>query len=121
MIREKINLKDTSQEIIVKMAEGNPGGLSVLIDMLKANPLNLLEMLSLDDMNIRGTQIWVGYKDYCGEDLEKFLAAVKSRDPEMVKVINDTCIYDNEFGKFIEVAVTHGASFERPGARAGRL
>ena len=126
-MRPKIELTDSTQDVFVKMSEGNPGALTVLMDMFNGDPNNVLLVLSLDDMNIRGPQIWVGYKDYCGamregdekppskeEILARFMKAIEDRDPEMVKAINDECIYDNQFGSFKEVAVTSGASFKRP-------
>lgn len=87
MTREKVTLKDTVQEVIVKMAEGNPGAVRVLCELAKAE-FGIMDVLSLDDMNIRGCQIWVGYKDHCGEDLSKFRQAIKKRDQEMVTTIN---------------------------------
>jgi hypothetical protein len=40
---------------------------------------------------MRGPQVWVGYKDHCGQDIDKFIAAVKNRDPDMVKTVNSHC------------------------------
>lgn len=123
-MRQKIQLTDTAMDVMQTMSEGNPGALSVLMMMLQADPKNLMVILSLDDMNIRGTQIWVGYKDYCGamrngddspptedECLRRFLKAIDDRDPKMVEAINNECIYDNQYGSFKESAVTHGGSW----------
>lgn len=105
--REKITGSDNLQSIMVKMSEGNPGALSVLVQMReKQGEMAFMEMLSLDDMNIRGSQIWLGYKDHCGEDIDKFLKCVKDRDDEMVKTIN-------EYPDGKELAVHGGASFKR--------
>ena len=62
------------------------------------------DILNLDDMNIRGSQVWLGYKDHCGEDIEKFVQCAKNRDESMVEAIN---------ANSEEVAVRHGASFTR--------
>lgn len=114
MTREAINLSDSTQSVIVKMSEGNPGALTVLVDMLKTqDPTALMNILSLDDMNIRGSQIWVGYKDHCGSDMDKFIQAVKDRDADMVETINRECYHpeiDNDGYK--HRAVTSGASFD---------
>lgn len=108
-MRKKIQLHMSTQEVVATMSEGNPGGLRVLMDILKADPKEgVFDILSLDDMNIRGPQIWVGFKDYCDEDLEKFRKAIKARDPNMVRTINREC-------HGLEPAVTSGASFERTG------
>ena len=104
-MRNKIKLYDTKPSILIKMAEGNPGGLNVLIDLSHTMDDFFTYILSLDDMNIRGSQIWVGYKDYCNQNIDDFKNAIKARDPEMVRVINSVC---STYG---ELAVTHGASF----------
>ena len=109
-MRKKIQLNTSMQELASLMSEGNPGALSVLMPLMTDDPLILLD---LDDMNIRGPQVWVGYKDFCGEDLEKFKQCVRDRSEQMVSAINDECIYENDFGSFTERAVTHGASWER--------
>ena len=100
---ERIGLNTDMQEMILIMSEGNPGGLRVLVDILKRKP-DLMKpepdidsippfmmILNLDDMNIRGSDIWVGYKDHCGEDLVKFLKAIKNRDGDMIMVIREHC------------------------------
>lgn len=90
--RAKIDLTDTMQDLIIKMSEGNPGAVSVLVEMAKAKGVDVLWLiLGLDDMNIRGSQIWVGFKDRCGGDLGVFEQAIKDRDPEMVAAINRAC------------------------------
>lgn len=88
-MREKLKGNDTIQDMIVKMAEGNPGALRVLCEMSQARGVaGFSHLLDLDDMNIRGPQIWVGFKDYCREDLGKFREAIAKRDPKMVTAIN---------------------------------
>ena len=75
-MRTPINLSDSTLDMIVAMSEGNPGALTVLMGMLESdNPAATMMILHLDDMNIRGTQIWVGYKDHClvGEQSVIFL------------------------------------------------
>lgn len=109
IMRERIELRDTVTDIIHKMSEGNPGALTVIMKMLEKGPEGVFELLSLDDMNIRGTQIWVGFKDYCKCDLDNFVKSIKERDEGMVTRIN---IVGSE-GNHSEIAVTRGASFKR--------
>ena len=107
MSRKSINITDNTETVTLLLAEGNPGGLTILARILESRGLVGFDtLLHLDDMNIRGSQIWIGYKDYCKEDLNKFVEAVKRRDPEMVKLIND--LDDGD-----EVAVIRSASFNR--------
>ena len=82
-----INLNDSISDAIVKMSEGNPGAVRVLMDLLQSGD-GVMLILSLDDMNIRGSSIWIAFKDFAGQDLEVFKAAIQARDPEMVRVVN---------------------------------
>lgn len=102
-MRERINLGDTMEEVAWKMSEGNPGALSVIMRLLTKN---LILLLDLDDMNIRGSAIWVGYKDHCKEDLDRFIECVRTRDLGMVETIN-TAIERGDCGEAVPMAVTH--------------
>lgn len=93
-MREKINLEDNIEDVIFKMSEGNPGGLTVLIRLMKEFPDGLMLLLDLDDMNIRGPQIHVGFKDICGGDLNKFKELIVKRDTKLVNGINDEMMAD---------------------------
>jgi len=113
MVREKIDLYTVRlvsafvKDLIFIMSEENPGALSVLYKLLE-NPMGITDILHLDDMNIRGSQIWVGYKDHCYEDIEKFRDSIRGRNKDMVETINQKC--QKEQG---EIAVTSGASYNR--------
>jgi len=92
-------------EVVTTMGEGNPGGLTVVVKLMETDKeLGFLDVLSLDDMNIRGSQIWVGFKDFAGEDIEVFRQAIRDRNPDMISKIND------EMFGFTEKAVGYGAS-----------
>jgi hypothetical protein len=107
-MREEINLDGDTMDLLTTMAEGNPGGLTVMMKLLENDPIvGLAHILHLNDMNIRGTQIWVGYKDHCKSDLQVFIQAIKDRDEAMIDTINKNCIY----GDFTEVAVKGQSSF----------
>lgn len=104
-MRKNIELTDSVFDMLVKMAEGNPGAVSVLSQMLQksgaiAGPMRILD---LDDMNIRGPQIWIGYKDHCKEDITLFIRKVFERDSQLVAAINEI--------SQDEIAVTHGGSW----------
>ena len=107
MNREAIGLNDSTMNMMMKMSEGNPGAITVCTEILKADPIGgFMALLSLDDMNMRGSQIWVGFKDHCKQDLGAFLAAITERDPEMVTTVNAACPESTP-------AVTGGASSNR--------
>lgn len=106
-MREKINLNDSFYVgVVVKISEGNPGALSVITKMINGDPASMMNILSLDDMNLRGSQIWVAYKDYCGESIELFMDCVKSRDAQMIEAVNITSAKYGTRDK----AVRYGAS-----------
>ena len=104
--REKISLNDSIVNMIIKMSEGNIGACSVCTDLIKNNPdFGMMTLLDLDDMNMRGSQIWVGYKDHCKENLEMFIEACRNRDQVMVNTVNRV---NSVAG---QRAVTGGSSF----------
>lgn len=104
-MREKLRLHGSLVDAIVQMSEGNPGATTVLARMLKDRPDDgFMLILGLDDMNMRGSQIWLGYKDHCHQDLGQFISCIQKRDPEMVLTVNrESC--DGES------AVEHGGSW----------
>jgi hypothetical protein len=105
--RKPIDFYGTTKDTICLMSEGNPGALSVLMQMFNNNPDDgILAILHLDDMNIRGTQIWIGYKDHCGQDIDKFKEAIFNRDSDMIRTINQEGLNGNHKDK----AVPSGAS-----------
>lgn len=87
--RTPITLTDSPKDIIVTMAEGNPGALTVIMALLEEDlAVGIIDLCHLDDMNMRGPQIWVGYKDHCGCKIEKFVEALRHRDKAMVETVN---------------------------------
>ena len=107
MTREPIGLQDSFMQVVTKLSEGNPGALTVLMALLKrqdTDPPGLITMLDLDDMGMRGSQIWVAYKDHCGHDIEKLVELCRSRDQDMIDTVNRMC------GGYGYVAKAHGAS-----------
>lgn len=106
-MREEIGFNKSTMDCLVAMAEGNPGAITVLSEILQKDPHGLITVLHLDDMNIRGPQIWVGYKDFCGQDIHKFIECVKNRDGEMIDAINNEMRMDKNWNEW---AVTSGGS-----------
>ena len=95
--RAPLELTDTLSDTAVTMSEGNAGAATVIGQVLQNDPeKGLLDLLRINDMNMRGPQIWVAYKDHCGQDLEQFLNAVRSHDEAMIKTVNDQCAGSGE-------------------------
>lgn len=114
MTREAIGNDDSMVAIAIKMAEGNPGAISVIRMILSAQPemsgfQGIMVLLDLDDMNIRGSQIWVAYKDFACENIKTLIDAVQARDGRLVNYLNAS---KEDCGG--HVAVERGGSFRRP-------
>lgn len=106
--REKLELEDTGLDTLVKMSEGNPGAITAITQLLNEGIENYFLILGLDDMNIRGSQIWQVYKYYCEEDVEKFKKVIQDRDADMIQFLNEQNAFEGN-----EKAVSGGASFDR--------
>lgn len=106
--RPKIELEDTMFDTIYKISEGVPGAMVGITKLMQSDEAGFMLLLSLDDMNIRGSQILVAYKYLYNEDAKKFAEAVKNRDAKMVNFINEEMASVGG-----EKAVTGGALFDR--------
>lgn len=108
---DSIQMTDTPVEAIVKMAQGNPGALTVMGQLFELAAKEdkhieaMIYLMHMDDMGMRGPQIWAGFKDWAGHDITKFRDAVCSRDKEMIAAINK---HPGVSGRPV---VAHGASF----------
>lgn len=106
--RKKIELDDSVFDVIYKMSEGLPGTIVVITELMKSDEAGVMLLLGLDDMNIRGSQVWEAYKYLYNEDGKKFADAVRKRDKKMVDFINEELASVGG-----EKAVSGGASFDR--------
>jgi len=87
--RKPIHMDDSLREVLLKMAEDNPGAMRVLMKILGKFGYGCLSLiLQLDSMNIRGKQIWIGYRYHCDADIDRFIRCIRDRDPEMIERIN---------------------------------
>lgn len=92
-MKNKIQLHDDVKTMLVKMSEGNPGGLSVLINLFKEEPTidpdcafgGIATLLAMDQMGIYGSHIWILYKDICKNDLKKLVALFRGHQLGLVK------------------------------------
>ena len=81
----KIGLTDTAEDMMVKMSEGNPGALSVCMQLLTETANidpdaalgGLSSILMLDTLGIYGPEIWMLYKDVCGEDIADTITVLR--------------------------------------------
>ena len=75
------NSEQTLKDLIIDMCEGNPGGLNVLM-MLVTNGRPEM-VVTLNEMGIRGSQIWIAYKDHCDQNLMELILRIGIRDPSL--------------------------------------
>ncbi len=111
MKRKFLNFDD----FFAQMIENNFGAMTVIKKMKESEGDKFVStILQLDDMNIRGSQLWVGYKDYCGEDIELFIKCVK--DPEEKQALCDAINITSAKGECGEnyKAVIGGARYQDP-------
>lgn len=108
MQREKLKVTGDMRDTLIQMSEGNPGAVSVLVQLIKDDPMGFIDVLNLDDMGMRGSQIWIAYKDHCKEDIGAFRKALRDRDPAMVATVNAS----RGSAPGTPIAVTNGASFQ---------
>lgn len=82
----RIDLHDSTMDIIIKMAEGNPGAMTVLMLLIqnadKVDPQDAMApfgtILSLDAHGIYADRIWMLYKDVCGEDIGEMIGVMRA-------------------------------------------
>ena len=82
----RIQLTDNVQDVLLKMVEGNPGAVTVCMQLLekgrKIDPDGFMGglgiILSLDTHSIYGSRIWMLYKDVCGEHLGRMCGLLRA-------------------------------------------
>lgn len=82
----KIGLEDTTADVFVKMSDGNPGALNVLMTITKEHdeidPQAMMgglgAIMSLDTYEIYGTDIYILYNDKCNRDIRTMLMLMRA-------------------------------------------
>lgn len=86
-LNNRIELTDNLMDIALGMAEGNPGAISVIMNLIKQNEAvdpdsafgPYSSLLSLDSMGIYGSHIWVLFKDVCSQDTVWLIGLLRAR------------------------------------------
>lgn len=86
MSHERITLTDNAQSAIAKLSEGNPGALNVCCQLYQETPEidpdaafgGLSSLLALDTLGIYGAEIWMLFKDVCGQNLSRTVAVLRA-------------------------------------------
>lgn len=82
----RIELTDTGMDVIVKMAEGNPGAIQALMEIMSEHdsidPQALLgpigAIMSLDTWGIYGTDIYILFSDKCNRNVRRLLMLMRA-------------------------------------------
>lgn len=91
----RIQLNDSARDIVVKMSEGNPGAMRVLMETItKGDPIDpesmlgggLGSILAMDTYEIYGSDIWVLYKDVCHENLVEFVGILRGTQLGIISI-----------------------------------
>ena len=84
-MNEKIELKDSLMDIIMKLSGGNPDAIRVCMELYThggnidsdAAMGGLASLLSLDTLNVYRERIWMLYKDVCCESIVKTVGMLR--------------------------------------------
>ena len=89
----RLEATDTIRDSLMKMVDGNPGAITVCVNLLKfgeqlapqGGPAGgMFYILALDEFEIYGSRIWMLYKDVCGENLNMMVAVLIARANEII-------------------------------------
>jgi len=108
---DRISGRDGLPEIMTKLTEGNPGALSVCMQIAAQaaaiDPDSALGglggLLALDTERIYGSRIWMLYKDVCGEDLTLTLGLLRACQLGMLARTDLNAAIDN-YGQGVDPA-----------------
>lgn len=59
-------------DALTTLAQGNPGALTAMSALVKDSEFTPVDLAILQAAQLRGSDIWIGYKDICGYDIAKF-------------------------------------------------
>lgn len=80
-----MNRNPLTTDVLLALADGNIGAVSVLDKMIVTHDYSKADQAirSLIQHKIMGPMIWVGYKDYCEEDIVLFMNKLIEKDPAL--------------------------------------
>ena len=74
-------------EIMLLIARGNPGALTVLMQLSQMGAAGVSTIIKIGDLGLRGSSIWVAYKDFAKQDIQALIIAIMSEDPVMLEAV----------------------------------
>ncbi|MBL4893251.1 MAG: hypothetical protein JKY59_00030 [Emcibacter sp.] len=82
----RIEMTDTTMDVLVKMSDGNPGALTAMMEILEKHDAidpqaafgGLGAIMLLDTWEIYGTDIYILFSDICNRDIRKLLLLMRA-------------------------------------------
>jgi hypothetical protein len=74
---------------MVGLADGNPGAVTTLVELYKSQSDGDELLDILEEHDITGPLIWVGYNDHCDRDVDEFAEKLRQEDTAMFNRIED--------------------------------
>ena len=109
-MNEKIKITDNTQDVVLKMSEGNPGAMRVIMELLSDNttdPDNLMggfgAILNLDSFGIYGSDIYILVNDICDNNIVKVLSTLRAVQLGLFgrDILKDACSRQDRSGKLL--------------------
>ena len=99
----KIKLTDSMLDIAIKMSEGNPGALTLIMEIMKEGYEKIQYILICDTLGLYGSRLYQLWNDCCQRDTNKvFKVLDKFQKGEINKEYLLNCI-DQPYGLNIEI------------------
>ncbi len=94
---ERITMGMSIENMIKALVDGNPGATSACVKILThTEDSDALDLLRLDAAGIYGPNIWIAYKDICGQDVAKMQIMLRSGELETALKANPEFQYYKE-------------------------
>ena len=82
----RIEMTDTTMDVLVKMSDGNPGAITAMMEILAKHDAidpqaafgGLGAIMLLDTWEIYGTDIYILFSDICNRDVRKLLLLMRA-------------------------------------------
>ncbi len=83
-MRDRIQLTSTTLDIAMSMGEGNPGALSLVMEILTGEPKNIFILLKCDAYRIYGSRLYMFWNDCCDRDINRMRQAIDEYNREEI-------------------------------------
>jgi hypothetical protein len=82
-----ISQSDNTTTIMMKMANGNPDAMLVLLQLLAKS---MLSIFAAEEMGLRGAALCVAYEEYAYRNIDVLIQGLKTNDPMLTAIIKFT-------------------------------